>query len=246
MRLLRLRPGFSLLEMVVSVALFGLLMGLIFYFMRMGSQGYYFAQTRASVQNQILAVKNAVANDLERAHFLGVHRIQVDKVVNTKRGDTTVQTRRDIMSTVALSKWVLGDTSFDPNEGFSFGGLPVWDCFIVYRPEQAYEPTVGLSRYVLFNDSTKTPARALGNPASFNQFATETFTTAGVPSIVRVGKVATDVSHFEVGLDNTRQIVTLKVRVLEKTGDVTNAIEENRKETTALFSFRPYNTVPRL
>lgn len=238
--------GFSLLEMVISVSLFGLLMGMVFYFLAIGNRGFQFAQNRASVQNQVLGVKSSLTADLEQTHFLGVHSLEVKKTVSKRKSSEQVEARRDILTMVALSKWVLNDGTFDPNSGFSYGGIPVWDTHVVYRPDQVGDATVKLERIVLHNNSTRASAKALGTPSGFATFPNLSFDAKSRPDTARISALAKNVSHFEVSQDSTRQMLNVKLRILEDGGDITAAAEENIKETTVIFGIRPRNTVPKL
>lgn len=238
--------GFSLLEMVISVTLFGMLMGLVFYFMAMGNRGFKFAQGRASVQNQVIGIKSSLAFDLEQTHYLGVHALKVEKTVDKKRGDDKAEARRDVLSLVALSRWILTDGSFDPDKGFSYGGIPQWDAFVVYRPHQTYDPVVKLERIVFYNDDTRNDARALRPPQDFSLFSGLAFEPKTHPGTAKLSTLAENVSHFEVVQDNSRQMINVKLRILEEDAEVADATEENIKETTVVFGIRPKNTVPRL
>ncbi len=194
----------------------------------------------------MLGVKSSITWDLEQTHYLGVHSLEVRKNVKQRKSDQQVQVRRDILTLVALSKWVINDGKFDPNAGFSYGGIPVWDTHVVYRTDQTADATVKLERIVLHNNSTRVSAKTLGTPSGFTTFSNLSWDAKSRPDAVRLSTLAKSVSHFEVEPGSTRQMINVKLRILEDTGDISNAVEENHKETTVIFGIRPKNTVPKL
>lgn len=247
----RYRPrAFSQIELLVCMAIFSLILGVVFALFHYGSRGFHKAQNRAFAHSQILAVKAALAADLQRGHFLGMHSDRVRVSVTDKEGEAVVA-RRDKLSAVTLSTWVTSAPgSMSKDQAFGFGGMPLWDSYVLYVAGQEAEPATRLMRYVFFEGPGSGLAADAGTFASpetlFAALTGNPETDQAVTGMVRKSVLAESLSHFDVTLDPSSQVVTIRLRVLEKQGDIVSEGEQNHQALSAIFSFRPYNTVPKL
>lgn len=245
------RPrAFSQIELLVTMAIFSLILGVVFALFHYGTRGFHKAQNRAFAHSQILAVKAALAADLQRGHFLGMHSDRIRVSVKDKKGGT-VEARRDKLSAVTLSTWVTSAPgSLAQDEAFGYGGMPLWDAYVLYVAGQETEPATSLMRYVFFEGAGSPLASNAGafTPPE-NLFATLTGnsdTDGSVAGMVKKSVLAESLSHFDVTLDPSSQVVTIRLRVLERQGDIVSEGEQNHQALSAIFSFRPYNTIPKL
>lgn len=245
--------AFTLIEVVVSIGLFALVLAVVFALFHFGARGFKKAQERSYAHSQILSTKAALSADLQRGHFLGVHSEEFSVSVPKLDGSGTVQARRDKLATVALSTWLTSAPGAQSeSQAYGFGGIPNWDSYVLYVAGQAPERATELHRYVFFEGTGATLAEDAANlrfpEPLFTALVGDPALDATAPGLVKRTLLADSLSQFAVELDYQAQLVTVRLRVLEDPtkGEIAEQGEQNRGSLSAVFSFRPYNTVPKL
>ncbi len=238
-------PGFTLFEVVATTSIFLLVMATTAVLLRYSVRNFANITSRSNAQGQLLAIKAALGPDLQRAHFSGIDHREVTVQAQLRNSSATVSSRRDVLSIVSLADWVVSQGGGGPQLSYGYGGIPNWDSYVVYAAGRTSESTTTLTRYVLHNHSLASQAISLGSLTGIDQFD-GTGTVPHADALKRRTTLAESVAHFETDLDEQRQMVKVVVRVLEDTGELTAAGEESGRMFTAVFSIRPYNTIPKL
>ena len=223
-RVARLAVGFTLIELIISMSMFLLLLGLIFLLFGIGSKGFRTVEARQGAQNQFAAIRSAFQNDLQVSHFYGIR-----PGPGTSFLIDGVEQRRDSLSAVALSDW-------EDRDQF---GLPDWNEWIYYRVTN--EEHGQLVRHIIRPEPGQHGPDLLREadlPASI--------ALSAVPFNPAWGKVkqtqilARDVRAMTAAVDQGERAVEIAVTIEQKTD------EKNPKPDviTATFYIKPHNTVP--
>lgn len=131
--------GGTIIELLVSVAIFAIALAGVFLLFRKGYQAYHFLERRQSLQVELLRVKSAMQADFELSHLRSVG---VQSNVVTYEGEDV---HRDDVSCLILSDWT------DRNRYHSITRAPLWDQYSAYV--SAGDRTV-LTRRVFQSGST--------------------------------------------------------------------------------------------
>ncbi len=115
------RRGFSLLEAIVVLVLFGFAVGGLFWLFQTGSASVSHAALRQGLQSEVQRFSLKVKRDVSLTHALSFTRQA--RSFTTSQGQTV---RRDAVAFLGLSDWNQ-PARFDPALG-----LPQWDRYIVY------------------------------------------------------------------------------------------------------------------
>lgn len=115
------RRGFSLLEMMFSVGLFGLLMVMVFAFFEFGTRSFYLSTMRQGVQSDALRVITGLQKELKRTNR--------GTVSSADRTNAIINKDRDAVSVGGLQDWSdrSNGNNFDLNSG-----LPKWNRYVIY------------------------------------------------------------------------------------------------------------------
>ena len=216
--------GFTLIELIISMSMFLLLLGLIFLLFGIGSKGFRTVEARQGAQNQLAAVRSAFQNDLQVSHFYGVRPGR-----STSYLINGVEQRRDSLSAVALSDW-------EDRDEF---GLPDWDYWAYYRVTN--EEHGQLIRHKVRPEPGQHGPDLLREadlPAGI-ELSAQPFNPAW-GKIKQTQVLARSVRSMTVALDQAERAVEISLTVEQKTD------EKNPKPDviTATFYIKPHNTVP--
>lgn len=216
--------GASLLELIVSMAIFGLIMSMVFLLFGIGSRGFRTVEGQQGVHNQLAAIRASLQQDLQQTHFYGIFSSEYARNLHG------ISHPRHIFSTVAVSDWNASGAVNDY-------GLPLWDRWVVYRVtntdsgelvRQLVKPRSGKGRLLL------RPADRLEEMASLDQVVTPWGGDVS-PNILARG-----VRALRLERHDAQRAVTVEV-TLEQKADYESAKPE---VVTASFYIKPHNTVP--
>lgn len=224
---MRHRRGNTLAEVIVSMFVFVLILGLVFLLFGIGSRGFRTMETRQTAQNQLAAVRASLQRDLQVSHFYGVHlddggSFTVDGVSHP----------RHALSAVGLSDWD------DPSKVDEVG-VPIWDQWVVYRATN--KEKAEFMRHVVLPEAGQTGRRLLRSADRLSDLVATVVTHD--PSWDRVSSsqiLARGVRGVKAALDGSERAVQIEV-TLEQQTDPKNPKPD---VITAVFYIKPHNTVP--
>lgn len=215
--------GFSLPELVLACSLLVLVMTGSFLFFRMGSRGF-----------STVIAKSGAVGDMQRATRILQREIEMSHIYSA-----TVEDRksdgfeRDGLAVVALSSWS------DP-DNFEVGTqLPKWDRWSVFYATteevghlyclefERDPPTYPLKRFADLG------GKMLDNPLS-------------VGGARRVTRLCDGVKRFSVEVDQTAQIIEIRLSVLARLGKRMTTNDDVEKVLDTKYEIAPANTYPEL
>jgi len=228
--------GFSLIELIVSMAMISLVSALVFGLFRICSTVYASGNSRLTLQSELRRISARFGLELRHSSFytVSVASNQVTVPVDPGMSAETVQVRRDAVSCAALLDPSLA-TSYDAD------GLPLWDSFTVFTCTQE-SPNGRLYRYQLSHAPSVLQAPRFGTgpiPISYqvipNAFA--------IPQSIRL--MSKDIYRFQVNVDYANQQVTIRLGLR---GHIGRTIEGRSTADIAetIFHFKPENTWPKM
>lgn len=99
--------GATVIELIVSVAIFAIALGGIFLLFRKGYQSYHYLEKRQSLQVEMLKIKAYLKADFQLSHFRSIDvTTRVGTYVKTgTQGSETMDVRRDNVSCLILDDW---------------------------------------------------------------------------------------------------------------------------------------------
>ncbi|ODT76972.1 hypothetical protein ABS71_02920 [bacterium SCN 62-11] len=213
------RRGFTLLEAVLSLAVLGSLMLVIFAVFSVGVAGFRVGTSRLQLQSDLRRVLAPLRKDLENSSF--------QSMSSTALEIPSLPARRDGLCLNGLRD-ALSDSSYAAGSG-----LPQWDCFVLYFATQDL-PEGRLVR-LLLRDTTPS---VLSLPRSLTA---ADLSLANPDLIGREIRVLSDlILDFRVRLDPSNQMIQLGLKLRSKAGK--SRVEVLEIETI----IDPANTSPRL
>lgn len=211
--------GFTLLEAVISVAILGSLMLVIFAVFSVGVAGFRVGTSRLQLQSDLRRILAPLRKDLENSSF--------QSMSCTAQEVPSLTARRDGLCMNALRD-PLSDSSYAAGSG-----LPKWDCFLLYFATQDL-PNGRLVR-LLLRDATPS---VLSLPRSLSA---ADLSLANPDLVEREVRVLSDlILDFRVRLDPSNQMIQLGLKLQSKGGS--SRVEILEIETV----IDPANTSPRL
>ena len=222
------RTGFSLIELVVSMAALAFIFAIVFLLFTYGHNGYAALNARQGVQASALKARLSLERDLGLSHFDSVG------VVNRVEAGE----ERDIACLLALSNW--NDDSL-----FAANGFPKWDREVVYYA--TLEPRGRLMRAVL--EPPIPSGLSCLRIAPMDADLLSTVEQDSPPSelcLAERQEVIRGVREFSVTADETHQLITVRLLVRDvsgrRPGQGSARVEEDFE---AVFQLDPLNTSPR-
>jgi type II secretory pathway pseudopilin PulG len=216
--------GLSLIELLISMTMFGLLLGAVFLLFDVGSRGFRTVESRQGAQNQLAAVRAAVQTDLQVSHFYGIHLDTSNSLFIEGEEEP-----RHALSAVGLSDWSQRDQF----------GVPNWDQWVVYRV--THEPEGQLVRHLVSPRGGERGRQLLKPVSNLNQRARTVapYEVAwGDPVLPNV--LARGVRSLQARLDQEQRAVELALTIVQKTDER----DPKPDVITATFYVKPHNTVP--
>ena len=152
----RLR-GFSLIELVFAMGIFGIISVLIFAFFRFGTRSFARANEKHGLQTDALRVAESLQLEMKRTNRSSV---RIENINDTSDGEAV---RRDVVSFISLQDWKAkgDDHNFD-----RLTRAPLWNRYVVF-----YATSEDIGRLVRLradpnpapNAPTKIPSADLDN-----------------------------------------------------------------------------------
>lgn len=188
------RRGFSFVEAMISVALFGLFTLLLFFLFNFGQGQFKIGQMKHGFSNDIRMVSLLLRKDLSQACMQGCSQGPV-RTVNAKIQGTVVSCLRQSISFPTLSNWDDTANRYNANTG-----LPNYDAYILWASTNQ-NPSGPLYRIEILDPNNRGENMDVATMTS----ATTAIFNGSNPSVVNYGsgrfKFARSfpgVSHFQV------------------------------------------------
>ncbi len=216
-------PGFTLLELLISMSLLSLLLILIFAAFDLGTRIFQETAVRQSSETQLRNIRVLLERDAKLASFWYSNSIS----------RSTTDGERDALSLAAVSDWD------DPTKYDSTTGRPLWDRYIVWYATTG--ETGSLYRQIVApsfpGPALATAYGSLGtNLSDLNPLANE--------DVVFSRLLSENVVDFRADLKAQNGTVTTTIRLLSKGGKraLSGVKVEDHLEVTLVF--QPKNTWP--
>lgn len=212
-----------MVELLISMAVFLLVLGMVFLLFGISSRGFRTVEARQLAQNQLAAIRGAFQRDLQASHFYGIH-LDTGNVM-TIAGTSQ---RRDALSAVHLSQE-------DRRDEFGVPNWDQWTVFRVTREEQGQllrhvvRPRGGEGRQLL------RAADGLAELARQVAVHDPTWGRVSPPQVLARG-----VRSLRANLDASTRTVELEVTIAQ----VTDPRNPRPDIITSIFVIKPHNTVP--
>lgn len=230
-----MRRAFTLLESLVTLAVFGGLIIFLFVMFSVGVSGFKVGTNRLDLQGEMRRLLTPLRKDLQNSSFQTVSTVALSASVpqNPPFATPTVSVQRDGLCMNGLRD--LGsDTSYDADSG-----LPIWDCFICYFATMD-SPDGKMVRMLLRDPSHD----VVGTPRSLSAGDLSLTNPDLLSQNVRI--LTQELMEFGVTLDTSNQLVRLHLKLRSKAGHQEmggrSLVEVLEIQTTV----DPINTHPRL
>ncbi len=228
--------GFTLLESLITIAVLGGLVLVVFAVFEVGVTGFKVGGNRLDLQGDLRRVLTPMRKDLQNSSYQSVSMLAVSAAnIPLKPPGATPSTtvERDGLCMNGLRN-PQDDDSYD-----SDSGLPIWDCFVCYFATQD-SPDGKMVRMLLRDPSHDT--LSVPHPLSPGDLS-----LANPDLLANNIKVLSDqVMEFGVTLDPSNQLVRLHLKLRSKIGHQQmggrSLVEVLEIDTTV----DPANTNPRL
>jgi len=232
---MRRAKGFTLLESLVTIAVLGGLIAVVFAVFRVGATGFKVGTNRLDLQGDLRRLMAPLRKDLQNSSFQSTSfvPISVDVPARPPNANPTVTVQRDGLSLNGLLR-PQEDGSYDNDSG-----LPIWDCYICYFATLD-QPDGKLVRMVLKDSSHSVLSRPLNLGPGDLSLSNKDL----LQNNLRV--LSDQMMEFGVTLDESNQLVRLHIRLRSKIGHQVmggrSLVEILEVQTT----IDPANTNPRL
>ncbi|MBX3170830.1 MAG: prepilin-type N-terminal cleavage/methylation domain-containing protein [Candidatus Eremiobacteraeota bacterium] len=230
------RSAFSLLELLIALAILGGLTATLFVIFSMGSRSFQVGTGRADLQSDMRRVLTALRKDVHNSSFSSISTLdsQISVPQRPPAPLPTINVQRGAVCLNGLRR-PQNPTSYD-----SDSGLPRWDCYIVYWATKDV-PEGKLMRMLLRDDD----GGVQGVPR--DPFSAADLTSAH-PSLLdhSVKELCDRLLAFRVDLDAGNQLVNINLKLRSRPGRQMGAgrsLLEVIEITSTVF---PANTHPRL
>lgn len=227
--------GFTLLESLVTMAVLGGLIVVVFAVFRVGATGFKVGTNRLDLQGDLRRLMAPLRKDLQNTSFQSTSFVSQSLSVPARPPNLnpTVTVQRDGLSMNGLLQPEDSD-SYDKDSG-----LPIWDCYLCYFVTLD-QPDGKLVRMVL-----KDPSRdVLSRPLNLGPGDLSSSNGNLIQNNLRV--LSDQMMDFGVTLDQSNQLVRLHLRLRSKVGHQMmggrSLVEILEIQTT----INPANTNPRL
>lgn len=230
-----MKKGFTLLEGLVTVAMLGGLVVIIFMVFSTGVSGFKVGTNRLGLQSEMRRVLTPLRKDLQNSSFQSLSTVALPTSVPQKPPQITplVVVQRDGLCMSGLRNMSKSD-SYDKDTG-----LPIWDCYICYFATLD-NPDGKMIRMMLRDSKPGTAGKPLFLLGSDLSLANP----ALISNSLRV--LSDQMMEFGVTLDPSNQLVNLHLKFRSKVGRQSmggrSLVEVMEIRTTV----DPINTNPRL
>lgn len=228
--------GFSLLESLVTIAVLGGLVIVIFAIFEVGVTGFKVGGNRLDLQGDLRRLLTPLRKDLQNSSYQSLSAVAVSAAnipLKPPKATPAATVQRDGLSMNGLRNYQDED-SYDGDSG-----LPIWDCFICYFATLD-SPDGKMVRMLLRDPSRDT----LSVPRGLSPSDLSLSNPDLLASNIRV--LSDQVMEFGVTLDPSNQLVRLHIKLRSKVGRQQmggrSLVEILEIDTTV----DPANTNPRL
>jgi prepilin-type N-terminal cleavage/methylation domain-containing protein len=226
------RRGFSLMELIVVLSLFGLITSGAFLIFKMGSRGFQHAVSKTGAIGDIHRVTRALSRDIQLTHFYSV--ATHPRLVSTSEGDVS----RDGVGLAGLSNW--GAAS-----NFEIGTeLPKWNRWIVYYATRHEE-----GRFIRLEVERTKPAGSTSFYPLTPLDGLEGLMSndpVNVPGALRVTTLCNDVRSFQAEIDNYSRLVRLRLTLHNSPGRRMTSEQRIQESFETKIEIYPMNSYPEL
>ncbi len=231
---MRRRGGFTLLESLVTLAVLGSLILVVFAVFEVGVTGFKLGNNRLELQGDLRRLMAPLRKDLLNSSYQSASTlaITVDVPEKPPAQNPQVTVHRDGLCFNGLRN-LEANASYD-----SISGLPIWDCFVCYFATRD-NPDGKLVRLLLRDNppSTRSDPKNL-QPGDLS--------TAAPELLDRSVKVLSDrVMEFEATLDPSNQLVVVHLRMRSKAGRLAMGGRSSVEILEIRTVINPTNTFPR-
>jgi hypothetical protein len=217
--------GFSLLEAIVVLGLFGLVVGGVFAFFRMGTRGFYSAISKTGTVGELQRMTRVLRRDIQLSHFYSI---------STHFREVTLDDtyRRDALCVAGLSNW-------KDEESFEVGtGLPKWDRWVVFSVTDEGNFVRSETERTPWSPGQYYPIEPMEDLPEFLE--------AGSSSRLRVSQLGVGVREFSSELDFEKRLVNVQIVLEGKPGRRMTSEETTRDVLEAQYEIYPLNSYPEL
>lgn len=218
--------GFSLLEAVTVLVIFGLLSVAALSVFAFGSRGFQQAVLRQGLLGESEAIRRKLAFDFKPSHQNTLE--VVARKTTLSSGDLV---SRDAVSFVTLSDWR------NP-ANFTAAGLPRWDRYVVYYPTT--EESGKLVRQIV-------DPGPLPGPIPYADLDTNIGSNpVGNSNVLQTTILSHNVLSLEIDRNDERQLLELTLRLRARGARRVNSGAKVDEVQESVFSLEALNTFPRL
>lgn len=217
--------GWSLPELMVSLSVFALALGMVFVLFQKCYQTFNFLQQRQSLQAQVLRVSGLLEMDFRQSHLYSVGIQPRSTMVDGH------SVRQDAVSCLALDSWSkAGNFTGD-------AGIPKWNQYVIYLVEPSRPKE--LQRWT-YQPKAKPPRTWLPVAPLSDMF--------GISQDKLVGRrtLCESVLAWECEVDLSKEVVVQTLRLRSVVGR--RGIDDKRASESfeAKFRWAPKNTLPKV
>lgn len=217
--------GFTLLEVVAVLLVFGLIIAGIFAVFTYSSQGFRQAVLQQGLSGEMESIQRKLSADFRASHYGTVAVVPRD----TTSGGVDVS--RDALSFTTLSDWS-DPANFHPT------GLPRWDRYLVYYP--TLDESGRLIRQVVDSGVLFAPVPYADLALNISELPE---TNAG---LLQSTTLSENVLSFKVETNDARQLLDVNLRLRDRGGRVAGTNRQVDETREVVFSMDALNTFPRL
>jgi hypothetical protein len=233
-----MKRGFSVLELLVSVACLVVISGGLFAIFEMCSSNFRLGMTRSALQSQLTSFSTRFGIDARQCSIYAAYANDRTVTVDLDPGVSaqTVNVRRDSLCLSALK---------DPNDPNSYEagtGLAKWDCYWIYTatPEN---PTGQLVRFRRDRVPDTTQSVCSGFPGAASPYFTIPSTLAAPGTSHTIGR---GLYKFEASVDVANQQILVRIGFRGEQGHTTAGKRSLAEVAETYFRVKPENSWPRM
>lgn len=217
--------GWSLPELMVSLSVFALALGMVFVLFQKCYQTFHFLQQRQSLQAQVLRVSGLLEADFRQSHL---YSVGVQPRSATVDG---LAVRQDAVSCLTLDNWSR-KANFIENTG-----IPKWNQYVIYLVEPSRPKE--LQRWT-YQPSPRPPRIWLPVAPLSDMF--------GISQDKLVGRrtLCESVLAWECEVDLSKEVVVQTLRLRSVVGRRGIDDKKAAESFEARFRWAPKNTLPKV
>jgi prepilin-type N-terminal cleavage/methylation domain-containing protein len=246
-----LKRGFSLLELLVSMAMLGVLTSFLFGVFAHSTALFKLGNSRGNLQAEMRRLIASLGRELTHTSFYSLAVQKSLPLAVQHEYNQTIQVQRDALSCAAL-KDPMAPSSYN-----SLTGFPNWDCYTIYfaSNEVPYGKLIRLRVDSPFDaagpNSEPFPLRGGAGAAAVDYltgilaaFPTPGGATPLLPDSTRL--LTKQLMGFDVSVEAGNQLVRIRLVLRGDEGRITGGGKSTAELLEGKLVFKPENTWPRL